>query len=102
MPDQSRTIVIGMLGCGVVGSGTLRTLQENAAAIERQLNARLVVKKVCVRNLDKPRAVDLPRSLFTTDASEVVDDPEVQIVAELIGGIEPAGDYIQQALPNGQ
>src|SRR5437763_6744091 len=102
MPDQPRTIVIGMLGCGVVGSGTLRTLQENAAAIERLLNARLVVKKVCVRTLDKPRAVELPRSLFTTDAAEIVDDPDVQIVAELIGGIEPAGSYIQRALHNGK
>ena len=49
MPDQPRTVVIGMLGCGIVGSGTLRALAENAAAIERQLGARLVVKKVCVR-----------------------------------------------------
>jgi len=91
-----------MLGCGVVGSGTLRTLQENAAAIQRQLGASIHVKKVCVRSLDKPRDVDVPRSLFTTDASEVVDDPEIQIVAELIGGIEPAGGYILRALRNGK
>lgn len=102
MPQTPETIVIGMLGCGVVGSGTLRTLEENAAAIERQLGARIVVKKVCVRSLDKPRDVDRPRSLFTTDASEVLDDPEIQVVAELIGGIEPAGGYIQRALRNGK
>lgn len=91
-----------MLGCGVVGSGTLQTLAENAAAIERQLNARLVVKKVCVRDPGKPRGVDVPRSLFTTNAAEVLDDPEVQIVAELIGGIEPAGDYILRAIRSGK
>jgi homoserine dehydrogenase len=91
-----------MLGCGVVGSGTLRTLQENAEGIERQIGARLVVKKVCVRNLDKPRAVELPPDLLTTNAAEVLDDPEVDIVAELIGGIEPAGDYILRALRNGK
>jgi homoserine dehydrogenase len=97
-----RTIPIGVLGCGVVGSGTIRTLQENAAAIEQQLHARLEVRRVCVRNPDRPRDVDVPRSLFTTSAAEVVDDPEIQIVAELIGGIEPAGDYIHRALRNGK
>jgi homoserine dehydrogenase len=102
MPHAPRTVVVGMLGCGVVGSGTLRTLQENAEAIERQLHAKIVVKKICVRNLDKPRDVDVPRSLFTADASEVLDDPAVQIVAELIGGVEPAGSYISRALQNGK
>ena len=86
----------------MVGSGTIRTLQENAAAIERQLHARLVVKKVAVRSLDKPRDVDVPRSLFTDNPAEVLDDPEIQIVAELIGGIQPAGDYILRALQNGK
>lgn len=102
MPQQPRTISLGILGCGVVGTGTIRTLQENAAAIERQLGARIAVKKVAVRNLDKPRDVGLPRELFTTNASEVIDDPEIEIVAELIGGITPASDYIHRALRNGK
>jgi len=102
MPHEPKSIGVGILGCGVVGTGTIRTLQENAAAIERQLGARLVLKKVCVRNLDKPRSVDVSPSLFTSNPSEVLDDPEIQIVAELIGGIEPAGDYILQALRNGK
>ena len=96
------TIPIGVLGCGVVGTGTIRVLQENAEAIERQIGARLEVRKVCVRDLAKPREVTLPRSLFTGNAAEVLDDPEIQIVAELIGGIEPAGDYIKRALHNGK
>jgi len=103
MPAASpRTIALGVLGCGVVGTGTLRVLAENAAAIERQLGARLSVKRVCVRDLGKPRAVALDRSLFTTEAAEVLDDPEIEIVAELIGGIEPAGGYIRRALRNGK
>jgi len=102
MPDAHKPIVIGMLGCGVVGSGTIRTLEENAAGIERQLGRRLVVKKVCVRNPDKPRAVSLAPGVLTTDASEILDDPEVDVVAELIGGTEPAGDYILRALRNGK
>lgn len=102
MPNSPDTIVIGMLGCGVVGSGTLRTLQESAEAIERQLHRKLVVKKICVRDLDKPRGVEVPRSLLTTNAAEVLDDPEIDIVAELIGGTEPAGEYILRALRNGK
>lgn len=102
MPQSPRTIQVGILGCGVVGSGTIRALEENAAAIERQLQARLVVKKVCVRNLDKERDVDLPRELFTANAAEVLDDPEIEIVAELIGGIQPASEYIFRALRNGK
>ncbi len=102
MPHDLKTIPIGILGCGVVGSGTIRTLQENREAIERQLHARLEVKKVCVRNLSKPRDVDVPRALFTDNPAEVLEDPEIQIVAELIGGIQPAGDYILRALQNGK
>src|SRR5687768_6652309 len=102
MPSSPQTIGVGILGCGVVGSGTIRTLQENAAAIERQLGARLEIRRVCVRNLEKDRDVDLPRALFTSDASEVLDSPDVQIVAELIGGVAPAKDYILRALRNGK
>jgi homoserine dehydrogenase len=102
MPHEPKTIGVGLLGCGVVGSGTIRTLQENAAGIERQLNARLEIRRVCVRNLDKTRDVDFPRSMFTSDASSVVDDPNIGIVAELIGGIDPASGYIMRALQNGK
>ncbi|MGV3723976.1 MAG: homoserine dehydrogenase [Actinomycetota bacterium] len=102
MPHEPKSIGVGILGCGVVGSGAIRTLQENAASIERQLHARLEIKRVCVRNMDKPRDVDLPRSYFTSDPAAIVDDPEVQIVAELIGGTGPAGDYILRALRNGK
>jgi homoserine dehydrogenase len=100
--EPSKTIVLGILGCGVVGSGTIRTLQQNASLIERQLGARFEVRRVCVRDLAKPRDVDLPQSLFTTDAAAVLDDPEIDVVAELIGGIRPAGDYILRALQNGK
>ena len=102
MSQPIRTISIGILGCGVVGSGTIRTLQESADAIQRQLGVRLEVKRVCVRDASKSRAVDFPRSGFTTNPAEVLDDPEIQIVAELIGGVHPAKDYILRALANGK
>ncbi|HTE18201.1 MAG TPA: homoserine dehydrogenase [Armatimonadota bacterium] len=102
MPQEPRSIAIGILGCGVVGSGAIRTLQENAAAIERQLGARLFVKKIAVRDVHKQRPVDVPHSVYTDDASEVLDDPEIQIIAELVGGVDPASDYLARALKNGK
>ncbi len=97
-----REIKIGVLGLGVVGSGTVRILQENAEAISQRVGAKLVVKKIAVRSLDKPRAVTVDRALLTTDPYEVIDDPEIEILAELIGGVEPAHEYVMKAIQNGK
>ena len=97
-----REIKVGILGLGVVGSGTVRILQENAAAIAQRVGAKLVVKKIAVRSLDKPRAVTFDHSLLTTDPYEVINDPEIEILAELIGGVEPAHEYVMKAIQNGK
>src|SRR5438067_5287638 len=96
------TVTIGMLGCGIVGSGTVRTLLENASAIRHKLGAELRVKRICVRDAHKPRPEWIDRSLLTTDPALILDDPEIEIVAELIGGIEPARSYILRAISNGK
>jgi homoserine dehydrogenase len=95
---QKSVIHIGFLGLGNVGCGAYRALEENRAAIERKVGARLEVKKICVLHPDKPRPIAVDRSLLTTDPAEVIDDPEIDIVAELIGGIEPARTYIERAI----
>jgi homoserine dehydrogenase len=95
-------IQVGIFGLGTVGSGTLRTLQENREAIERNLGVPLVVKKICVLHPDKLRAVEFDRALLTTNPNEILDDPEIDIVAELIGGIEPAHSYLQRAIRAGK
>jgi len=95
-------INIGLIGLGNVGCGTVRALEENREAIERKVGGRLVIKRICVLHPDKPRPIAFDRSLITTDASDVIDDPEIDIVAELIGGIEPARTYIERALRNGK
>jgi homoserine dehydrogenase len=99
---EQSVLRIGILGLGTVGSGTLRALQENAEAIERKVGARLVVKKICVLHPDKPRPVTFDRNLLTTDPGEILDDPEIDIVAELIGGVEPARGYIERAIRQGK
>ncbi|MFM7321327.1 MAG: homoserine dehydrogenase, partial [Armatimonadota bacterium] len=97
-----REIGIGILGCGVVGSGTVEILHSNAREIERRVGARLVVRRVAVKDPEKPRPACLDRSLITTDPIAVIADPSVDIVAELVGGVDPAGDWIREGLERGK
>jgi len=97
-----REIKVGVLGLGVVGSGTVRLLAENAEEITRRVGARITVKKIAVRDLNKPRAVQVDRSLLTDNPWEVIDDPEIDILAELIGGVEPAHEFVLRAIRSGK
>lgn len=99
--DKPR-VEIGILGLGVVGSGTVELLQRNQAEIERKTGLPFHIKRIAVRDLNKKRAVTVDRSLLTTDATEILDDPDVDIVCELIGGVEPAKNFVLRALRNGK
>jgi len=96
------TIRIGMLGCGTVGAATLRLLHEHADDIAMRAGCRAEVARVAVRDPGKDRGVPLPREAFTTDAASIVDDPEIDVVCEVIGGIEPAKELLLRALANGK
>lgn len=96
------SIKIGIIGLGVVGSGTVRALLDNAGTIAQKVGAPLEIKRVAVRDLAKPRAVELPAGVVTTDISAVTDDPEIDIVCELAGGVEPAHTWVMRALTNGK
>jgi homoserine dehydrogenase len=93
-----REIGVGLLGLGNVGSGVVKLLGDNAEAIESRLGARVVVRKIAVREADKRRLVEVDPRLVTTDAKAVVDDPGVEILVELMGGEEPALELITRAL----
>lgn len=93
---------IALLGLGTVGSGVLKLLQENRALIERQAGVKLVVRHILVRDLHKPRQVAIPAGVLTTEGARIVDDPAVDIVLELMGGLEPARSLIVRALQNGK
>jgi homoserine dehydrogenase len=99
--DRDR-IEVGILGLGVVGSGTVALLQHNREEIERKIGIPLHIKRIAVRDLNKPRAVAVDHSLLTTDASEILDDPDIDIVCELIGGVEPAREFVMRALQQGK
>jgi homoserine dehydrogenase len=91
-------IRIGLLGCGVVGGATARILLEHARDLEQRSGASLELARVAVRSLSKPRAVTLPDDMWTTDPWAVVGDPSIDVVVEVMGGIEPARDLTLEAI----
>lgn len=94
---SDRVLRIGMLGCGHVGAAVIRLLDANRGDIARRAGCRLEVSSVAVRDATKPRAVPLDASAFVSDPMVVIEDPDVDIVCELIGGNEPAGSLILAA-----
>lgn len=96
------SISIGMLGCGIVGSAVARTLEAHSNEITERVGAKLEIRRVAVRNLSKERDVPLPRSMFTNDAAEVIRDPDIQIVVEVMGGIEPTRTLLLDAMRSGK
>ena len=94
LSPMSKSIRIGLLGLGTVGSGVVRLLERNRALIETQVGVGLEVVRVAVRDRDKARGVSVAKGLLTTDPFEVVRDPNVDIVVELIGGCRPARELV--------
>lgn len=97
-PSPERTLGIAVLGCGNVGSALVGILQNRADALAVQAGARFVIAGIAVHDLDAPRSDHIPRELLTTDAAALVEDDRVDIVVELIGGLEPAGALVRTAL----
>ena len=84
---------IGIIGLGTVGSGVYKTLQE--------MNDIEIVK-IAVKNINKPRSVEVPTSMITDNPYDLVNDPSIDVVVELIGGVNPAWDFISTAIKNGK
>ncbi|MBD2725281.1 homoserine dehydrogenase [Nostoc sp. FACHB-892] len=91
---------LGILGLGTVGTGTVQLLQDSAG--RHPLLQEIEIYRVGVRSLDKPRAIELSTEVLTTDLEAIVNDPAVDIVVEVIGGLEPARSLILKALSNGK
>ena len=93
---------LGMIGGGTVGSGVLHALQQNGDLMSARLGIKISLRKVAVKSLEKQRAHAFPRSLLTTDWQEVVNDPEIHIVIELVGGTDIAKTMVLAALKAGK
>jgi len=92
---------VAVLGCGVVGSQVVRLLTEQAGDLAARVGAPVELVGVGVRRIDAPRDVEVPEGLLTTDAAGLVARDDVDVVVEVIGGIEPARSLILRALETG-
>ncbi len=102
MGTKTNAIKIGILGLGNIGAGTLEILRRNGSLIERRLGVSLELARAADLDASRAKALGLGPGVFTTDAVSVVRDPSIQIVVELIGGIEPARGLILEAMRNGK
>jgi homoserine dehydrogenase len=97
-----KNISIGLIGLGNIGTGVVKLLKQNEKLIAQKLGAKLILKKIADINITSPRGVKIPKNLLTTDAREILNDPEISIVIELMGGYEPARTFVLAAIKNGK
>src|SRR5436190_20691536 len=93
---------LGIIGAGTVGGGVYQAIEKNGGLMSSRLGVRFHVRKMAVRDLKKRRPVAIPRELLTTDWQSVVDDPNVDIVLELMGGTTLAREVTLRALKLGK
>ena len=99
---MSQVVNVGLIGCGTVGAGVARVLLEKRRALEHRIGARIVLKRVCEKDLSRPKRLRVPSHALTTDPHDVLRDPDIQVIVELIGGIQPAKAYILEAIRRGK
>lgn len=97
-----KRINAGLIGFGTVGTGVVRVLKENAQAISDKLGCELVLKRVADRDTGRDRGVKLDDGVLTSDAMDVLNDPEISIVVELVGGTGVAKDFILKSIDGGK
>ncbi|MCY8488424.1 homoserine dehydrogenase [Bacillus atrophaeus] len=93
-----KAIRVGLLGLGTVGSGVVRIIQEHQDKLMHQVGCPVTIKKVLVKDIDKKREADLPREVLTTEVYDVIDDPDVDVIIEVIGGVKQTKEYLLDAL----
>lgn len=99
---QKDKVNVGIIGFGVVGSGTAKVLLTNSNILKERLGFELNLKKIADLDIKTDRGIKIPDGILTTDVNEIFNDPEIDIVVELIGGIRPAKDFILKAIQNGK
>ena len=98
----TKLVRIGLIGMGTVGTGVAKVLLEQSAELEKKTGLRLELKKACVRSLVKKRLVSVPKGVLTSRVQDILGDPSIDIVVELIGGIHPAKEILKKAFQAGK
>jgi homoserine dehydrogenase len=93
---------VGIIGFGTVGTGTVRILLENKDILKERLGFEINLRRVAVRDILRKRGIKVPKGVLTTDVDSLLNDPQIDIVVELIGGIDTAKDFILKAVRNGK
>ena len=93
---------VGLLGCGTVGGAVVRLLAKNGGEIERRSGAHLRLARVAVAHPERPRSVTFPSGVLTADAAAVVADPGIDVIVEVVGGLEPARTLLLDAIEHGK
>jgi homoserine dehydrogenase len=97
-----KPVRIGLLGCGTVGGGVIQLLHANAKYLASRVGAPLEVARVLVRHSDKNRVPELDRNVVTKDPEEVLGDSSLDVIVEVMGGLDPARAYVERAIDQGQ
>ncbi|MCJ7514966.1 MAG: homoserine dehydrogenase [Dehalococcoidia bacterium] len=97
-----KSINIGLMGLGVIGGGVVKVLTDKPDMLAREAGSKLILKKVLEKDLAKHGASGIDRALFTTKFEELVENPEIDVIVELMGGEHPAFEYMMQALTHGK
>ncbi|MDI1277794.1 homoserine dehydrogenase [Methylobacter sp.] len=97
-----KPVKVGVLGLGTVGGGTVNVLKRNAAEIARRAGREIIITRASAKDLNKPRICDTQGITLTTDPYEIINDPEIEIILELIGGAGPVKDMVLKAIENGK
>jgi len=95
-------INVGIIGFGIVGSGTAKVLLEHKDILRERLGFEINLKRIADLDIKRDRGINVPEGVLTTDVNMIFNDPDIQIVVELIGGIRPAKDFILKAIQNGK
>ena len=93
-----KKVKIALLGLGNVGKGVLSIIRENKEQIVKRSGYEVEIAKILVRDVKKDRGVEVPTEILTTSYEEILNDNEIKIVVEVMGGIEPAKEYIIKAM----
>ena len=99
---SANTVKIGLMGFGNVGTGTFKTLEMNRKAIEDRTGIDFQIAKILVKDINRKRDIEAGKDLFTQNPDDLFMDPSIDIIAELLGGIQPATDYMLKAMQNGK